>query len=383
MVPFAFDIGRDYRNAKDNQNSKRNFFPINVILSLDCHDVYQGVCRNPVLRGPLTEGSRTMDIYLHLGAHRCANQTFHRFLETNNEVLSERGIAVWMPKRTRNGLMRGLRRAPEKITLEDERQAARSVGRMLIELARLEKQGRRALLISDPGLLGDLGDNLQKPTLYPLLQERLMRLQPVFAGKPLRIGLSIRSFEDYWTSALARRLSQGYAAPKPDTLDLLTTQPRHWRHVVGDVAAAFPDVQLLVWAFERMAGRPDSVLETLCGPSVSDLSYSSEWVGRSRDLNQLNRLMETCGQAPLMYGSVAKGTRWMPFSADQKSVLRAEYRRDLAWLQGGAQGHARYIIGRKRPVRLPDGSEKTHSGIAVSAPAGAKGYTDGIKKRMV
>jgi len=383
MVPFAFDIGWDYRNAKDNQDRKLNYFTINAILSLNCHDVDQGVCRNPVPQRPLTKGSRTMDIYLHLGAHRCANQTFHRFLDTNNEVLNERGIAVWTPKHTRNGLMRGLRRAPEKITLDDERQAVRSVGRMRIEMARLEKQGRRALLISDPGLLGDLGDNLQKPTLYPLLQERLMRLQPVFAGRPLRIGLSIRSFEGDWASVLARRLSQGYAAPKPDTLDFLTTQPRHWRHVVGDVAASFPDAQLLVWAFERMAARPDSVLETLCGPSVSDLSYSSEWVGRSRDLNQLNRLMETCGQPPLMSGSAAKGTRWMPFSADHQSVLRAEYRRDLAWLQAGAQGHAGYTIGRKRPVLPPDGRGQTYSGTVVSDPAGTRGYTDGIKKRMV
>ncbi|MDB4053291.1 hypothetical protein OAD19_01205 [Octadecabacter sp.] len=36
----------------------------------------------------------------------------------------------------------------------------------------------------------------------------------------------------------------------------------------------------------------------------------------------------------------------MPFDQDQRNVLRAEYRRDLAWFAAGAEGLARFMYWR-------------------------------------
>ena len=323
-----------------------------------------------------------MEIYLHLGAHRCANQTLYSYLDHNEVVLVGHEIAVWTPRRTRNGLMRGLMRAPEKITVEDERLGLRSIARMRIELERIERQGRRAVLISDPDLLGDPAENVSQKRLYPLLTERLLRFLPVFEGRPLRVGLTLRSFEDYWTSCLIGELMRGRAIPSMDDLDHLTTQTRHWRHVIGDIAVAFPNAQLMAWPFERFAGRPGDMLQAFLEASLSGLNNQVAWLGRSLPLANINAVLNDGSQAPLT-GEITKNrTRWMPFNAEHQRVLRAEYRRDLTWLSGGAQGLARYIDGRQTPAFRPDDREQTHNGARGHCSAQVRGQTDGIEKRM-
>ena len=323
-----------------------------------------------------------MEIFLHLGAHRCANLTFHRFLAQNAAYLGKHAIAVWLPSRIRNGMMRGLTRAPQKISIEDERQAVRSIGRMRVELTRLERDGYRAVLISDPDLLGKLDENITATSLYPLLDERLMRLLPIFQNRSLRVGLSVRSYADFWASSLARGIVQGRRAPTADCLDFLTTQPRRWRHVIGDVGAAFPHAQVLAWPFERLAGQPERVLQTLCEMDLPELDMSIERVGSTSDIRELNRVMTNIGELPLVAGPVEKGARWMPFGIEHQRVLRAEYRHDLAWLQGGAQGIARYIDGRQMPALPALKKGDTHNDAAVFDPMSGRGQTDGIKKRM-
>lgn len=323
-----------------------------------------------------------MDIYLHLGAHRSANQTFHQFLETNKVALAHAGIVVWSPKRTRDGLMRGLTRAPEKITMEDERQGIRSIGRMRAALEQLEREGVRAVLISDPNLLGDMQDNLSQTTLYPLVNERLMRLQPVFADRPLRVGLTMRSYEDYWTSVAAFGMALGRDAPNDDMLDFLTTHPRHWRHVVRDIAVAFAHAQVFVWPFERMAGRPQDMLQALCGNHITTLTISNDWLGRGEDLRQLNRSRLLLGQPPLGTTTPDHGARWMPFSREHQRVLRAEYRQDIAWLDAGAQGLAHYIDGRSAPAPNPNVWGQTQTATAGITPVEVRGHTDGIEKKL-
>lgn len=382
MVPFANDIGIQGPKAKGKQCGDHNNFIVNVILSLGWHNASLGVCRRSLLQMPPAQGSRMMEIFLHLGAHRCANQTFHSLLNTNAAVLDQHGIAVWAPSRTRNGMMRGLTRAPQKITIEDERQAVRSIGRMRVELARLQRDGYRAVLISDADLLGGLVENLDQATLYPLLNERLMRLLPIFEDRQLRVGLTMRSYADYWTSGLARGVAQGRAAPTSDCLDFLTTQPRRWRHVISDIAAAFPHAQLLVWPFERLASRPQDMLQSLCGMALPDLNVPVERFGRSGDLRQLNAALEICGEPPLVSGPVEKGARWMPFDADHQRVLRAEYRHDLSWLQAGAQGLARYSDGRQTPAMHPHDRGQIHNDAVGATPASGRGQTNGIEKRM-
>ncbi len=301
-----------------------------------------------------------MDIYLHLGAHRSANRTFYRYLTANRSALQRNGFALWLPNRTQDGLMRGLVKAPEDITIEDERRALRSIGRMRVELARLERSGNRCLVISDPDLIGNVAHNLTQSSLYPLLDERLMRLRPAFADRNLRVGISIRSFDDYWASALAMRVALGQGLPCADQLDFLTTQTRHWRHVIRDIAKALPHAEIVVWPFERLAGRPHDTAKVLLDTDLAGAAVSNDWLRRSPDMAQLNEICVDCGLPPMVSQMRPQPRRWMPFTAEHQRVLRAEYRRDLAWLKAGAQGLARYIEGRHVRSYRPQNRGQIH-----------------------
>jgi len=228
-----------------------------------------------------------------------------------------------------------------------------------------------------------------------------MRFRPAFEGRKLRIGLCNRSYEDYWTSSMASLVARGHATPSADHLDFLTTQPRRWRHVVRDIAKALPDAEIFVWPFERLASRPASVLN-LFWPNQIKGTGQEFWCNRSATLVQLNKILITRGEAPYTDALFDAGTRWMPFNEDQRSVLRAEYRRDLAWLMSGAQGYASFIDGRPKsriedkdgrptsaptpidrrltPASRPDRAEYTRKAPPVLAHFG--GRQNGIKEGL-
>lgn len=347
-------------------------------------------------------GLGPMEIILHLGAHRCASTTFQSYMWTNREILANAGLTSWTPRRTGDGLMRGMMRHPALITLEDERQAIRSVGRIRIELDRLRRAGQRTLIISEENLLGSMKNNLRDARLYPLLRERLMRFRPAFEGYDLTVGFGIRSYEDYWASCLAHLMGQGHARPNTDTLDWLTTQPRRWRSLVRDMAAAFPRADIVVWPFERLGGHPDVVLQQLIGRFSPAPGSDGAWRNRGKTLVELNHLVTQRGEAPLDDRLLDTSARWMPFDEDQRSVLRAEYRRDLAWFKSGAECLARYADGRDqlpehsvRSVRpdlfkttrvhlmhaiSPDRAQDATVAATIGAPIG--GNDDGIKEGL-
>jgi len=308
-----------------------------------------------------------MDILLHLGAHRCATTTFQSYLWDNRTRLAKRGLTCWTPKRTRDGLLNGLVRHPALITLKDERKGIRSIGRLRIEMARLQLNGQQGLLISEENILGSIRNNIADTRLYPLLRERLMRFLPAFEGHKLTIGLSVRSYEDYWRSCLTQMVMRGQTLPSSDLLDFLTTQPRRWRHLIRDIADVFPEADIVVWPFERMADKPDAQLRAVWPNDTGPLDTRQIWRNRSVDLVGLNSVLAMRGERVVEEGFVEVGKRWMPFDEDQCSVLRAEYRRDLAWLKGGADGLAQYKDGAHGPIHDPnDGVHVLAHGIGQS-----------------
>jgi len=363
-------------------NVALNNFMFNAPVSFITHISKGTSARVLALHVSLAAGSGRMDLKLHLGAHRCATSSFQSYIWANRAALTSRGVTCWTPKRTRDGLLQGMVRPPFQITLEDERQAVRSTGRLRIEFDRLEREGQAGLLISDENLMGTHSANLQERRLYPLLDERLLRFREAFEGRLLHIGLCIRSYEDYWTSAMADLLVRGMGQPSPDVLDLLTTQPRRWRNAVRDIAAVFPQAKITIWPFERMAARPDMLLDLFAQGASQGLPQDGEIRNRSADIGTLNRVLALRGDTGLRTGSRGYGSRWMPFDEDQTQVLRAEYRRDIAWLKAGAEGLATYADGRSTPDAPSDkGLNVTERGTARAALE-TRGHDDGIEKGL-
>ncbi len=308
-----------------------------------------------------------MDITLHLGAHRTGTTTFQAYLERNSGALAAAGVVAWTPRRTRGGLLSGLVRRPEEVTWEVERRAFRTRGRIALERARLARHGMRQLLISEENLIGSVRNNLREGAFYPSLDARLERLAPVFACERLRIGLSIRNYQSYWTSALSFAIARGHPVPGPDRISQLVGQSRRWRHIVREVARVFPGAELVVWPFERYVSQPDAQLRFITGGVSLPIraAGSRDWRNPGPRAKEL-REMVAClgpGQAGRLREVTGDG-RWMPFDAAQRARLDAEYRRDLDWLRGGADGIARFIDGPRAITSSarPDGNVEYSAG---------------------
>ena len=296
-----------------------------------------------------------MEINLHLGAHRTASTTLQQFLDRNTAALRQSGIEVWTPARTRKGLFSGLFERPEDVTLEMERRGNRSLGLIAIEMERARRAGCSSLLISDENMIGSTRNNLRQQQLYPLLTERLVRLRPAFDGKLRRIGISIRSYDTFWASCLAFGIVQGFRMPLMADLDRYITQPRRWRHVIANVAAAFPGVEILVWPFERFAGQPDQQLSFLTGARKSAVSLigARDWNNPSPRADSLRQILALRGDADPGQPLTDQTGRWMPFSDAQLLALRAQYNADLDWLRCGADGLAQ-LVEKTGPVANSD-----------------------------
>ncbi len=213
----------------------------------------------------LAQGARRlMEIILHVGAHRTGTTSFQRAMTQGRGALMRSGTVFWGPQVTRSGRFSGLLRGPGAESGETARLVERNRAVIRMEAVRLATAGTGRLIVSEENTLGSVGTNLRTGLLYPGLPERLARFAHAFDGVA-RIGIGIRRYQDYWASALAFAVPGGARLPDEGGLDRLVTQPRTWRRVISDIAAAFPGAEIAVWDFDELAGRPDRMFTILTG----------------------------------------------------------------------------------------------------------------------
>ncbi|WP_420859309.1 hypothetical protein [Marivivens marinus] len=287
---------------------------------------------------------RAVDVILHLGAHRTGTTTLQMFLQANEARLAQSHIALWTPRLTRAGLFAGLMDTPDRVPLMQNRGRVRAAGRVAMECTRLADAGTTTLLVAEENLIGNSRDNLRRGALYPDLRTRLEAMALPFGRRCTRIGLSIRSYDSYWASALAYAVARGHAIPTSAQLDRLVTHPRRWRELIRDVAKIFPNADLVIWPFERFAGRAADELAMLMGGVVPGATVRPEndWHNPSPRLAKLREIV-SAGGADRAAQLPAGNGRWMPFDAAQQATLRGKYREDLQWLRRGADGLARLV----------------------------------------
>lgn len=281
-----------------------------------------------------------MDTVLHLGAHRTGTTSFQHYLRCNVEALDAASVAVWGPLRTRKGLFNGL--MPGTNPLDGPPRRGRARGRVRIQAERLRGKGTHTLLVTEENVLGSPRHNLRCERLYPAAGERAARLYDALGAGATRAVLVIRSLDEYWASAMAYAVPRGATVPSSDRLDRLVTQPRSWRDVVADLSCALPGLPLLVIPFERIAGRPDVLLEFLTeGRFAAPRTAVDAWRNRSPDLDALRQVLRDRGE-PADWLPPGEG-RWRPFTPAQRLALRQSYAEDLLWLRAGADGMATLI----------------------------------------
>lgn len=286
-----------------------------------------------------------MDITLHIGAHRTATTTLQTALARHRPVLRAAGVEVWGPDRTRAGLFMGLIVNPQKVTPVDDWQAGRTTGLIRAEVRRLADTGIRRIVVSEENMLGSVHRNLQDCALYPLADDRLLRLGPAFAGLPLRIVMGIRSYDTYWASALMFGILQRqHRLPPPDMIARLAAQPRRWREVVADVARVFPQADIRVWHYEDIGDDPLAQIAVLtAGVTLRGDGARTEHCNASPRRDTLRRMLRLSGQTGGTDSLPPGDGAWMPFVAETVARMQDQYCADLDWLEKGADGLARGV----------------------------------------
>jgi len=257
-------------------------------------------------------------------------------------MLRAAGVGYWGPGKLRDGRMEGLLgsalcRSP------DVARAEKSVASALAR--KLERTPEDALVISDENLLGYMSGNMSQHILYPDAANRLIRLHLAFGARCRRIGLAIRCYDALWRSQLSHTMRKEGRGTSALELAELAAQPRRWRDVVTEIARAFPHARLVVWPHEAMAGRPDQTLRALGAPRLEDaaLPEQADWHNLGPDTEALRAALPSAADRDSLG---ARQGAWQPFNAPACAHMRRAYARDIAWLQGGADGLARFLAPR-------------------------------------
>ncbi len=322
-------------------------------------------------RAAIRQGaSKTMEIILHLGAHRTASTSFQHYLRRNMEALAKSGVGVWGPLRTRNGILTGVVPAAGSPRPPDQ-QLARATGRISIALTKAEQAGVRQLLVSDENMLGAPRRNLRHSTLYDDAGQRMARFAQAFGQGVRRVVLSIRGQDSYWSSALAFAVARGHRVPNGNDLDRLVTSARHWRDVIADVACAFPEADIQVMPYEVFGGQPERKLQIVTGQATPPNKHARAWLNRAPTIEALRVIVAERGGNPARLGE-GEG-RWHPFDAAQTAALRESYADDLFWLRAGADGLAT-VIEETGP-----GEAGTHPPLGQTT----RGHSNGDEERRM
>lgn len=255
-----------------------------------------------------------------------------RLLSRNADYLATRRIAVWVPKRTRDGLLTGVLGDPGRVDARRNVKAHRTAGRVAMLSSELSHAGVRRLVISEENILGGLRENLLLGRLYPTVSARVERAAAALPGID-HVVLSIRSPDAWWTSVFACQMMRGFAPPDRATLDTIMRVRRSWRDVIGDVAGVLPDARLTVWIHEDMASRPEVALRELTGempqcryvPRLNESPSCAALQARLLDEGWITALPQVAGH-------------YAPFTPDERAQLRDRYDADLSWLREGADG---------------------------------------------
>jgi len=285
-----------------------------------------------------------LEVILHIGAHRTGTSSLQMALQQNKHNLMKNDVVWWGPKDTRGGVFSGMLRQARPRDRQRDKMIARNRGVIAIELERMQTRGAKTLLVSEENILGAMMENLRTGLLYPGLEGRLQPFAEAFHGKLARIGMAIRPYGDYWSSVLGYGIRTGRMAPDEGALDRLVTQPRHWRRVVADVARAFPGVEVTVWEFDRLIGRPQAQYRLLTG-GRGWIAPMAEKRNASPGRAVLREMLLERGQTAAAAAIAPGDGRYAPFGAHHLEAFAGQYQADLDWLRARSEHGVNFAEG--------------------------------------
>lgn len=222
----------------------------------------------------------TLEIRLHLGAHKTASTYLQQFFAANIAELKRMGVS-YVPLRRMRTLFTNRFNA---LSRDNNTRELATLGRDFIaELRRSRVLSRdtQTLVLSDENLLGWLAACTQGRRLYGLAKERTGWLREIFKGAEVKFFLAVRSQQTFFPSVYAEVFRNGHILPFDAFLTTVKPCEFSWSALVADVADGADNADVRVWRYEAMAeGRFNEIARALAGVPVDAFRSAPEKIVR-------------------------------------------------------------------------------------------------------
>ena len=215
-------------------------------------------------------------VKLHLGSHKTATTYLQNLLDNNRGLLADRGVTYWPLDVVRpiihrffefehlyNGSMLYRVRAGDY----ERNIIASQVGGLF--------QDQNHVIISDENIFGGC-DDLLRNQFYPDAESRLRMLAKVLPDWPIEVWLSIRRYDDFFSSVYGEGLRGGHYAPLQEFLSFFAEPKTYWLDSIRRIQRALPSAKLIVWDFGDFKKLEGDILQGLTGIDPNSLRYPDE-----------------------------------------------------------------------------------------------------------
>lgn len=279
-----------------------------------------------------------MTVHIHLGAHKTASTHIQATFKKNAAALAAAGVTIVRPKdvRTAVGTVRERMGHPlfKRLGGRARRQA----------IHRLTGLGAPAahLVAADENTLGLCADIIATGTLYPDAGIRSALWQGMAARRDATVYLAVRAYPSFFAAVHAQAgRNARYEPLLASQAAALAALPRRWPDVVADIAAALPEANLILWAYEDYAHLRPEILRRMTG--LTDLSPVAVRPMRTPTAAAMRALAEAGQHGPVSQDLRAEiiarhphekgASAYSPWTPEQRTQMRAAYAEDLIILK--------------------------------------------------
>jgi hypothetical protein len=295
---------------------------------------------NPAVVVPLPEVRQWR---IHIGAPKTATTHLQDTLTAIRPRLVSRGVDP-IPR----GLLReaGVAQALNGRRIATRLPLLRGVvaKRLLSELINPLREGPETVVLSDEKLMGSPRRVFSEP-FYPMIEHTVPTLAALGGRADMTFFLSIRNFYAQLASTYAQELR---VLPPPeggfDTIRArVVARPPSWFELALRIRKAAPNTRLRIWRQEDYRDHKREILSEVVGcdtgplPELADpVSTRSPSLEVIREAEALPRNLSSAERRRVVDGIFATagpGTRFAPFSKEERAMFDEGYAADIARLR--------------------------------------------------
>lgn len=244
-------------------------------------------------------------IHIHLGAHKTASTFMQNWLTKHLSLLKHNKIA-YVPL---ENLRRQFSSAFWELAADQDKSVSITPAQLRdmifaeAESCGFDLASTHLFILSEENILGSLSSLSTEGILYPGLTHRLQILAEIFEGYQIQPFFSVRSYLEFYPSAYAETLRDGYIKPFENYLYDLALTRNSWIDIIETIESALGPA--IVWPYEQFRNNAHHVLSTLLQMTITTDSIDANTVIR-RSLTQKGLLLALSCQDSLSVGEIKK-----------------------------------------------------------------------------